>query len=353
MTKHDFINQIRGLNLSKEDVNKLWNLYYDLENYYLENQEFYDELSQEIIHIITTNYLLLLKLPFEESLHFIYFLLDKRDDISYRYLGDFVDEKLEDTISSLQTFCFANVPSTYTEEMKDCFNEYLLECMYQRRDQLYHQNFEDCIFEEIYHQEEEFRFDYVEQAIGWYDELLSLDFLKEVPLIQKKLAILEMIDHHYINDTWKKDDITSLAIGLCSLNQIQDLTEMNETLFKYYRNPRIPSQYKNKYYNYGLFTCVDWNLLDYQEVNNLLVKQGENYFSEKDLDSCEDCDVLWITADEVDSYWKDLMQKKKNKQFQYGILNQGLCCFKERDTFWNYFFGEETKESKEKVKKLC
>ena len=47
------------------------------------------------------------------------------------------------------------------------------------------------------------------------------------------------------------------------------------------------------------------------------------------------------------------MQKEKNKSFQYGILNQGLHYFKETENFWNYFFQEDTKESKEKIKKYC
>ena len=353
MTKHDFINQIRGLNLSKEEVIQLWDLYYDLEDYYTNNQEFNEELSKEIIRIITDDYSLLLELPFEESLHFVYFLLYYRDVISYYYLGDFVDEKVEDTISSIQTLCFAEVPSTYTEEMKDCFNEYILDYMHQRRNQLYHQRFEDCIYEEIYHQEEEPSFKQVEQAIQWYDELNSLDFLKEVPLIQKKLAILEIIDHHYINETWEIEDVISLAIGLCSLNQVNDLTEINDLLFKHYSDSQIPSKYKNKYYNYGLLSSVDWNLLDYQESNDLFIKQGEKYFSKDDLDSYEDGDTVWITAEEVDLYWNDLMQKEKNKSFQYGILNQGLHYFKETENFWNYFFQEDTKESKEKIKKYC
>ena len=61
MTKHDFINQIRSLNLSKEEETQLWDLYYDLEDYYTNNQEFNEELSKEIIRIITDDYLLLLK----------------------------------------------------------------------------------------------------------------------------------------------------------------------------------------------------------------------------------------------------------------------------------------------------
>ena len=64
MTKHDFISQIRGLNLSKEEVIQLWDLYYDLEDYYTNNQEFNEELSKEIIRIITDDYSLLLELPF-------------------------------------------------------------------------------------------------------------------------------------------------------------------------------------------------------------------------------------------------------------------------------------------------
>ena len=43
MTKHDFINQIRSLNLSKEEETQLWDLYYDLEDYYANNQEFNEE----------------------------------------------------------------------------------------------------------------------------------------------------------------------------------------------------------------------------------------------------------------------------------------------------------------------
>ena len=98
---------------------------------------------------------------------------------------------------------------------------------------------------------------------------------------------------------------------------------------------------------------MDWNLLDYQESNDLFIKQGEKYFSKDDLDSYEAGDTVWITPEEVDLYWNDLMQKEKNKSFQYGILNQGLHYFKETENFWNYFFQEDTKESKEKIKKYC
>ena len=176
------------------------------------------------------------------------------------------------------------------------------------------------------------------ECLYLYDYLRKLDFLNnESSYVIKNVILISYLE--YAASDISFDERANLCIGLCLMENDKQLKDINDVIFNYYNNPDIEKKYKDNFFAYGVLSYIaNTKNINLNIRQSKMMKMGIKYYT-KDEDlrrkNCKQNKLIEDIAINVNDYWNDLSVKKHNKEFQLGIIYNGVQCY-QNDSFEEY-----------------
>ena len=297
--------------LEDNDIDFLWGIY----KVYSQK----DEIDYDIIDI-----LIFLHKNIKNSDKYIYYLLKeymvKVNEFFKNYLlvnfsDSLIDDLKDNLYNKIKIFTLEDNLKEYCYKYADEKFEIMNENYYDES------NIEDFFYNELFRlfeknlTNEEIE-SYFNECCYLYNELIKIPRFEYRP----KYIIKNIIIESFINCPPNITSVERLSYCLGRLDITKDLSliSINENIYNYYNKDNIDNKYKNVYYCYGNIYNI---LIDSIYINNLTndVIKGINYYTENLLEN-----DLFEIASNLNNYWYDEMIVQHNKDFQLGILYQGL-----------------------------
>lgn len=332
-------------------INKLWNYY----NKVLNNIN-YTEESDEMFYYESYN-------KFEarcnkqidydliDTLIFVYNLVSNKEEYLIISLVDTLLHTI-DFLNNLCCFYFEKEMIDITKETiyekmqlgldelgiensleKECKN-YLEIKVENKIEKTYQENYVYEFFEEDFKNiDEEVLetlkfFKIVEEAYDVYEYLINLDFFKDIPKHYIK-NVVSFCYHEQDFIYYDFDKKINFCLAVINFKNIKNIKDINEIIYNFFNNEKIDRKFKDKYFIFGIvYFAEDIEICELNKNDEFY--KGKLYFQNNHFDDS----YMQSLLDSIYNYWNDLDIKNCNKDFQLGIIYEGIKNIQENLEYW-------------------
>lgn len=329
-------------------INRLWNFYNDLTNY---EEIDYNEDELSLYEFINKKYSNKINYELLDILMHVYSIVPKEKDYliiglvsalhnAVNYLNEmtyfyFEEEFVNTTKETIYDNLNMGIQSLDVDDnLKKYCQDYLDKKIDIKKEKTYQEDFVYDFFEEDFKTIDDQIIEYfdlgqlVNEAYKIYEYLINLDYLKDKP----KYFIKNIISFCYHENElicYGFNEKINFCLALAHYKEIKNVKEINEFLYNFFDNQNIQDKFKDKYFIFGvLYFADDIEMCKVDKNSDFYT--GNLYFQSNKSDDS----YIQTLLDSIYNYWNDLDIKKRNKDFQLGIIYEGIKNIQENLEYW-------------------